>query len=224
MTAARRTLMCALVVMGAAVFGLAGCDKIKATAQAARQTVSPERPPQAFLDENVLQPVVFGDGLMATDLTVGQIADFYGETSTWRKVSETTYILDIAQIDEVTHKPINMSLEFAPGTPTTGRCDACGPDRAFAQIKRGVLDGDEMDASDISDVETTVFKAHKPLSPTALAAKQQREAALAHVAPTVPVAAPPPQPLSGAAVADTSGAPIADSAGPEDSAPAISRP
>jgi hypothetical protein len=203
-----------LFVLGS--LALAGCDKINASVQNARQTIAPERPPQAFLDENVLQPVLLGDGLMATDLTVGQIADYYGATGTWRKVSETTYILDVAQTDEVTHKPIQMSLEFAPGTPTTGRCDACAPDRPFAQIKRGVLNGDEMDSIDITDVETSVFKAHVPLSPTALTAKRQREAAVAHVAPTTPVATPPPQPLSGA--------PIADSAGPDDPSPAITRP
>lgn len=121
---------------------------------------------------------------MGADLTVGQISDFYGSTGSWRKVAADTYILDVNQTDEVTHKPQAMSVEFKTTTPAanwTGwqACQTCVQGQPFVQITRVVINGDDGDFSDIDDLEHSVLKGNVPLSPTAATARNQRIAQLA---------------------------------------------
>lgn len=158
----------------------AGCDQVKHAAEVAKAAATPSsRPPQTFLDEDLLGPGLGGgEQGQPLHLTVGQIADFYGATGSWRKIDDQTYVLDVSQTDELTHNPVSLSIEFKPGVLKGWTCADCTPDQQFARIPRLIVNGDEGSDQEVVTLLKTVLAAKVPLSPTAQAALQQRTAEL----------------------------------------------
>lgn len=157
---------------------LAGCDKVGSVVQAAQDSVSGARPPASFLDQRLRAPTTFANAVALTDYTVGQVETYYGGPggpTHWRAVGPASYALDVKGTDALTHKSWTLTLLFAPANLPEGAAPqlALAHGETFAQITRGLQDGQELDQDDIEAIESKIEAAKLPLPPDVL---QQRTA------------------------------------------------
>lgn len=206
----------ALAVLALAL--LAGCDKLPSSDQIIGAVLHNERPPQSFLDERLITPSILGFS-SATDITVAQLDTFYAPDSKWRKLSDTTYVLDATWKDELTNEQHKVTLELEPGTPNNGSCYACTNDEQFIQITRGRLDGDELNSMEIESIEGAVIKAQLPLPAGEIARRQALANRFAPQPPTPPTT-PPPSPVGVGAISPGANANLPRATGASSVAPA----